>query len=752
MSTAAVVPEVQEQTQTSEALRSAFEDLVTGCLKEESSPRRSEVRKAWRQRLFRNDIQYLWYDKTSGQYLSPEASGQSLPRFRNVYNIYTPHWRSFVSILSQNPPGINFVPDDLQRSTDVTAASYAEKMRHRVDRMVHMKDRQAEASGYFCTDGRTITRSWIDKKGKLRVTVHGVLESKVPIFSRGMENWGYAILSEEIDKWEAKDNYEEFADDIDGPGDGSSETGYERYARLGILADSRGGYADSLKNMVTRHVAWIRKSRFRKLPKDVAEEAKSLYPDGVQITMISGKAVECVPGKMEDSLAVSWPAPGMGASRPSLLNSLVDLQVDFNDYMNMLREHIDFSIPATWVTDTIDSESLEEQRSAPGVIHQITVPNGASISDLVMQEQVAQLPPELVANIDRILAFAQFTTGDLPSLSGEGDAHSETASGQKMLSDQAKGQLSPAWGGLQWLFAGTYQIDVKLAAQMASGEESISVHGGPSGQQRFNPQAILDGQFGCYPNQDSSFPETVADQRASYQNQVTMLSGAGEAGLTIVMHPANLKLGKQYSGLKDFYIPQADARDKQLEEIEQMLQETPVPDQAKIPAWQQAAHQAIATGQTPPPMPLTSSVPIGKRDYNQFELEFGIEWLSSIACREEIKKGNQQGVDNVSLHLDLHEAEIQAAQPAPVPKPPNVSMTAVITDPVAITQLLAIAGAHTTPENVEASNLPEEQNQAADTQLKAAGAQHKSVLAAKEAVAPIQRNPPPDQVDKVKEK
>jgi hypothetical protein len=35
---------------------------------------------------------------------------------------------------------------------------------------------------------------------------------------------------------------------------------------------------------------------------------------------------------------------------------------------------------------------------------------------------------------------------------------------------------------------------------------------------------------------------------------------------------------------------------------------------------------------------------------------------------------------------------------------------------------------------------------AADTQNKAAGAQHKAVLAAKEAVQPIQRTPAPDQV------
>jgi hypothetical protein len=369
------------------------------------------------------------------------------------------------------------------------------------------------------------------------------------------------------------------------------------------------------------------------------------------------------------------------------------------------------------------------------------------IRDLIFQEQVAQLPPELVANLDRLITLAQFTTGDMPSLYGDGTPDQETASGQKMLSDQAKGQLSPAWGGMQWLFAGTYEIGVMEAAKLVQDRPLIAVQGG-SGQQQFNPAAILDGTWGCYPNTDSSFPETMADQRASLQAVLTQL-GQGERGQDLVYHPDNLKLIKQFSGLENLVIPGAEARDKQLREIEQMLKEPPVPDQAQIPQWQQAAQQVA--GQQPPPMPTTSSVPIGKYDYNQAELDKCIEWLSSTQCFEEVQKGNQQGVDNVTLHADLHAAAIAKAAPPPQFKPPNVTLTAKITDPVAIAGLLGEAGAHTTPENIEASNLLEEQNTAADTQDKAAGAQHKAVLAAKEAVTPIKKDPPMDQVDKVKE-
>lgn len=786
MSTAAVTPEVEQQAQLSDEGRVALENLVKGVLKEELSARRSEVRKAWQQRNFRNGNQYLWWDSVSNTYMQPEASGQELPRFMDVYNIYTPHWRSFVSILSQNPPGINFVPDDLQRSVDITAASYAEKMRHRVDRLVHMKDRQAEVAAYFCTDGRALTRTWVDGNGDLQTGVYGVLETKVPLFSplKGKEKvkkWGYAVISEEEDVYELKEEFPDYADDIKGESEVTSESAFERIARLNILADRRGaaGYAEALKNLTTRHTAWLRPSRYRKAPEANRDELKALYPEGVRVTVVSGKAVECVPEAMEKALRVEWPAPGKGANRPSLLHDLVPIQQAFNDYMNMLREHIDFSIPATWVADTVDSEALTEQRSAPGVIHQITVPNGASIADLVMQEEVAQLPPELVANLDRLISLAQFTTGDLPSLYGDGTPDQETASGQKMLSDQAKGQLSPAWGGLQWLFAGTYEIAVVEAAKLVQDRPLIAVQGS-GGQQQFNPAAILDGTWGCYPNTDSSFPETMADQRASLQAVLTQL-GQGEQGQAIVYHPDNLKLIKQYSGLENLVIPGAEARDKQLREIEQMLGEPPIPDQTQIPQYIQAAQavplnaEAIAhwsiyveiarrmgkpappipnmvnADGSPMPMPTTSSVPVGKYDYNQAELDKCIEWLSSTQCYEEIQKGNQQGVDNVTLHADLHAAAIANNAPTPQFEPPKISLTGAITDPNAISQILAKDGISVAPEEIANSQVMEEQNTAADTQEKAATAQHKAVLAAKEAVTPIQKPTPPDQAG-IKEK
>lgn len=728
----------------SDAARAGIEQLVSGILKEDRAARRAEVRRAWQQRAFKAGIQHLWYDTTSWSYLLPQASGEELPRFMDVYNIYTPHWRSFVSILSQNPPGVNFVPDDLQVGRDITAANYAEKMRHRVDRLAHMKDAQMEAADLFCTDGRTIARTRIDSEGELRVTMHGVLESKVPVYVRKMEKWSYCILSEEQDIWHIKEEFPDFADDIEPGDDSSAESNYERYARLMILGNRRGyDSGDAFKNLATRHEAWIRPARYKKLPDAVQDEVAEAFPDGLRATIVSGKCVDCIEETMESALTVQWPAPGQGQIRPSMLHDLVPIQEAFNDILNLIREHGEYSIPARWVADTVDGEAIAEQVSAPGVTHQITVPSGSSIEDLVFVEPTPTLPAELIQNTDRLLTLAQFTTGDLPSLFGEGTPDQETASGQKMLSDQAKGQLSPAWAGIQWLFAGVYSIAVKLAAQLSP--ESTAVEGS-TGQDTFNPSAILEGNWGCYPDTNSSFPESMADKRASLQS---VLSQVGQADPSIVLQPDNLKLIKQYSGLTDLIFPGAEARDKQLEEIEQLLQEHPVPDMSQMQQWQQAAQQAQMQGQQPPPPPLKSSIDIGRYDFDQPEFDKCKEWLSSPACREEQRKGNVLGIQNVELHAAQHEQRLQqnAQANGPKPEPPRISLTANVTDPNAISQLLAESGVQSSPDEIAASTLTEQQNKAADTQLKAANAQHKAVLAAKEAVAPVKSpNSAPDTV------
>lgn len=729
----------------------AVETLFASCMKEEAVARRGEVRIAWTQRSMEKGIQHLWYDTKSYCLKLPEASGAELPRFMDVYNIYKPHYRSFVSVLSQNPPGVNFPPDDLQRSVDVTAASYAEKMRHKVDRLVHMKDRQMEAAGLFCTDGRTITRTRVNAAGKLEVTVHGVLESKVPVYARSMKRWGFAVLSEEQDIWLAKDEYSDSADKIESA-DSNAEGTFERLARLGVISGRRG-YGDALKNLVTRSEFWLRPSRYRKAPEEVREELRTLFPNGLRATLFSGVVVDAVPQAMEEELAVEWPSPGQGQSRPSLLHDVPPIQQAYNDIKNMQRENAEYGIPSTWVDgEAVDSEALAEQRSEPGVVHVMNPPPTKTVEQCVFQEQPTQLSEQTVRMLDALLQDAQFTTGDVPSLYGGDTPGQDTVGVNRLLNAQAKGQLSPAWGALQWLWAKTYKLAVIKAATLMAGQ-TVSFDGA-AGQEQFDPALILEGNFGCYPDTDSSFPETTADKRAALQMVLGQLAQAGDQGTAIVMQPDNLKLIQQYGGLSDLVIPGAEARDKQLREIEQLLREEPVPPAAEdIAQWQQAAMQARQQGQPVPaaPQPQPSVQVDEEWDYHQPEVDKIQEWLSSDARVEEERKGNFAGIANVKLHGAAHKAALakQAAQQSAANQQARMSISGAFKDLDAATkvQVLQADGYKPDAASYETNQLQAQQSVAADTQKTAADAQHKAVLAAKEAVAPKVmpfRSTPPD--------
>ena len=757
MATLAAVPEVNAPAEEplqegvipslSDDAQKALLDLAKSCLKEERSARRREGRWAWVQRRMKNGEGHYWYDEKTGMLMRPEAANLELPQYMDNHDLYGPHHRSFVSLLGEPTLGINFIPKNLQKGVDVTAAAYAEKLRTHVDQTLSMKDRQSEAASYFITDGRTIVWTREDANGELRVTLHGVLESKVPIYARKVENWPYCFLAEEVDLYQAKEDWPEIADEIEGYTDASADSTWERYARLGILAGKSGAEGGDTKNLTTRHVGWIRPSRFKKAADDVQDELKAAFPDGVRITFFGDAVAETVPEKMDTALSVEWPMPGQGSARPSMFRSAVPIQENYNDIKNHIRESADYVDGAMWGdSEALDSEAAPEQRSAPGIAHAIDLKSGKSINDVLYKEAQNPIDPSLIAEAQQLKEDFEFTVGDLPSLYGGDTEGQDTVGVNKLLNTQAKGQLASAWAGLQRLFAKAYEQAIPIVAKQL-GDSPFAVTG-KAGQEQITPSAILDGQFACTPDLDASFPETTADKRNSLNTVLTLLA---PTGLGIETAPDNLKLIKQLSGLKDLFIPGAEARDKQQDEIDQLLQESPIPDETQMPQYVQAAQQSTAQGQQPPEPPMTSSVPIDPVwDYHPDEYAKCQQWLSSPECRQEIRKGNVQGVQNVKLHGAAHKAQIDklASQNAQ-PKEPMMSLSANFTDldPDTKVQALQRDGFQPNAQSYQVDEAQGLQQGAADVQKTAADATHKSVLAARESIPakkPVSKPNPPN--------
>lgn len=711
---------VQEE-QAEEALALTEDDenailaLVRACMREEQYSRRNEVRWARHQRYYERGDQNIGYDQRSYTFIPladfARENNQTLPKYTQVYNIFRPRLRSLVAVLSQVTPGVNFQPDSLKNSNDISAAQFGEKMRHKLYRDIDTKAVQTEVARMFCTDARAVI--WSKDDGT--VWQGGVLESKVPIHLKDTKQWGYCVLSWEDDIYRARDEFPDKADQIKPSSDATSEGNYERIARLGVLGGTRSyvNNDSASQTVVTRHEAFIDPVRYLKIEEGKNGEGRrdklrKMFPFGFRVTICGDVFCAIAQDSMwarkvdghvvhPGSLAVRYCSAGDGANRPSLLKDMVALQDSFNDTMNLRREAIDYGIPATWFdSDSVDEEAISSQQSSPGAMHGIAV-GSKDIRSLVMQEDPAEVPPDAGAMTEMMIGpFADSVSGDLPSLNGGQIPSSDTVGVYSMSREQALGGLSQAWAGVQGIIADmTYQGVMKMALRL--GDEEVAIED-ESGAETFVASEVLRGGFSCYPDQDSSFPETTAAKRAALQ-QAMETFGATPQGQVLMSQPENAQVYLQLSGLEDIVIPEADANQRQLEEIEQLLAEVPVP--------QENPDGSPVIGQDGQPV-MQSSVPIDET-YDLHEAHFAKvqNWMQSPAKTQEMRKGNLEGIMNVSLHGKAHKAIIdqkaaQAAAMANQQKPPSVSIGYKdVEDPSAKSQILAEAGIKTDPQTIQ---------------------------------------------------
>jgi hypothetical protein len=122
--------------------------------------------------------------------------------------------------------------------------------------------------------------------------------------------------------------------------------------------------------------------------------------------------------------------------------------------------------------------------------------------------------------------------------------------------------------------------------------------------------------------------------------------------------PENLEELKEAIGLDDFVIPGEDDRNKQYEEIYQLVNSTPIPSQDPM------------TGQ----MTLVPSVDIDPMvDNNEIEADICRRWLVGDAGRL-AKIENPDGYKNVLLHMKRHVDMIQMQQAPPQQPQPQQGM------------------------------------------------------------------------------
>ncbi len=681
--------------------------------------RRREVRRDWKLRLYYEGIQHLqWsnagYSQVVGGSTITNSAGGSMqcPTYMDAYNIFLRFFLIVQAVLTQSLPPVRWQPIDPSNPDDVDKNKEAQKFAKLFDRFNDIKDMLGQIVRMLGMGGRTIswTRTEADsqafgfeadgvtEKRFQRTTIHGTLETKMfPATCRQFDRscLGVVIYHDNHVKL-VKSDYPWKAEEIKVGGAALGESQYERFARLGVLAGARGvlggGVGDTLNHIVSGGDFFLRPAAFTGPAYDVPcdgggtikEKLNELFPQGCRAIFEGDVYCASYDESMDDHLDVQWPYQGDGTARQGFMEVMAIVQDNFNDLCNWLREKVDTGAGETFVAGDQDAvDAITSQRAAPNAVRaakQFKSP-GEPLANGFYKTPDPQIPETLFKLLELMRAdLPEFLLAALPSIQGGEMSDNSTASGYAMATANAKGQLAILWNRMQRMFARIRYQSALAAANDEAATGTVTTQSASGETVAVNLDVLKKGSFGCYPDEDSGFPETTGQKRLILKEWAQM---AGESPMAAELfdNPANVEQMKELNGFADLVFIPAEARTKQLHEIERLLQEAPIPPDPVMVEQAQVAHAgeslaAQTAGGAPHPFappPNQPTVPVEELDYHQYEFPVCQEWLSSKARRDEDEKGNQAGIQNVILHALAHRAYMQqmamaqAALSAPPP-------------------------------------------------------------------------------------
>jgi hypothetical protein len=362
---------------------------------------------------------------------------------------------------------------------------------------------------------------------------------------------------------------------------GGPQAADDIYARATRIAVSQGmptiHPGDALFNLITFSRTWIRPWAFYSIEDaTVRDQLLRLFPDGCYVAFAGETYCESRNESMDDCWRVMHALPGDGQNRPSVGDSLIEVQERYNTLSNIQAETYEYGVPPIYADpQVLDFDALANQTAEPAAHYPARARPGMSLADGFFQPAPAQVPPDMLRHQqDLIGPIAQFLTGLFPAVFGGEMENVKTASGYAMARDQALGRLGLVWRRLKSFYCDVMLLAVDCFRKSRPSDVEIPFLGaGGEFEARFIRLANLKGNIQAHPESDETFPRLKSQQRAVLQQLMTNPDPTIQAALR---EPANLGFVKSLVGLSELVVPGDDARNKQLREIQALLTAGPM--------------------------------------------------------------------------------------------------------------------------------------------------------------------------------
>jgi hypothetical protein len=674
--------------------------------------RRFEVEQRWEARLFDRGYQHL---------LPRRGGGWSLPGEKSVWgalatadsaalyatNIIGRDTDILCAAIAREVPKVEFFPKNPEDPASMRAADSANKYKYIYEKNSCLRDKLMEVAKFYCSDERVLfyTRhvkdaekfgiddATGDPRGAEVTSVYGVLEHKVPMQVQEQREMDAIQLFTELDIAVARAKYSWVADKIRPGSTGIGEIELDMIARVNTRLALLGSYVtgDALQRDVTEQMTWFRPCAFfdDTIQKDMREQLLEKFPKGCLIVYCGQEFCFARNEALDDHLFVSHAMPGIGQNRRSLMSSAIPVQKRENAWIDLMDAFFRRTVPRRhYAAGVFDVEALQAQDNTPGKSSPFEMQAGVDASQLIFVEPTPTPQPTMPD-------FIQSFFGTVPaSLTGAADSlfNAQTADEPgptpvgtiTIQRDQALARIGLAWNSAKTAFAEAARQAVLCAADCR--EESISDTIPGEGVVTIDPND-LKGNVLCYPEYDAAFPESWSEKEQRTKEAIA-LSSANPFYAAMIKIPKNMRIMADDARMSGMEVPGEISVKKQLSEIEQLTQSSPVPN----PQLQQIQEQMMLmeTGGMPVPPeiqeqakgipPLIASIPVAtdaSEDHGT-EAQTCFEWMNDEEGQK-FKNGTaeqQAGYENVHLHWKAHTEMAQklSGQAPQIPPRLNIGM------------------------------------------------------------------------------
>jgi hypothetical protein len=511
--------------------------------------------------------------------------------------------------------------------------------------------------------------------GQEVISIVGGLELNTPVWANEMHEYPYLQWQAEVHRAKLKAAYPHAANKIESAPSQGAEDVYARVSRISVeqgLPSIHPG--DALMNLITFDRTWLRPWAFYAVEnEDVRRELLTLFPDGCYVGFAGDVYCEARNESMDDHWRVLHALPGDGQNRPSVGDSLVQVQERYNTLSNMQAETYEYGIPPIYADpQVLDFDALSNQVAEPAAHFPARARPGQPLAAGFFQPAPAQVPPDMIRHQqDLIGPVAQFLTGLFPAVFGGGMEDVKTATGYAMARDQAMGRLGLVWRRLKQFYGEVMLLGVDCFRKNRPEDVDVPLLG-PDGalDARMIRVGELKGNICVHAETDETFPRLKSQQRGVLQQLFGLKDPVIQEALA---DPANLGYIKSVLGLTELVVPGEDSRNKQLREIQQLLGSAPIVVQVTGDGTRQDRERRSSADVTEGARDtgygtrnvVLASVPVDVLlDEHDVEFEECKRWANSEAGQS-AKMTNPAGFANVRAHAEAHLKVVNASRQQP---------------------------------------------------------------------------------------